>query len=253
MPSPLVASEQKVLQHFSRVSDRLVSQVDTTAQPQVIADWDIVPLVGGLVGKGCERTSRNRGADVSVTPLVHINDGLWAWIGYVEEWDEEPSAGRTRRFSFRNVGVTVHFGFKSDLHKPQMFRAEWAGFARWNGSSDWTFQAEGAGHPHWQFDALESLQGDDTSKKAQDLLEILQSEIEEAEPRDFVPQPLEQNDVEELLSLQQLSRIHFASAASWWNNSSEQPHIQAPKSLNDIETWVDKTIQYISQELVRLR
>jgi len=153
--------------------------VDPSAKAKLEADWNVIPLVAGLVGKGCEATSRNRGSDIQVAPMLLLDSGLWAWIGYHEEWDAENPAGVTRRFSFRSVCLTVYFGYLNVLYKPQMFRAEWAGWARWN-QTDFSYQAGNAAHPHWQFDALESLKRDEVEKRAAVSMAVLRSEAQEA-------------------------------------------------------------------------
>ena len=158
MPEPLRVTEASLAAHFGSIGAALGSKVDPAARVKLDADWSVVPLTAGLVGEGCEIISRNRGPDVPVAPMLLLESGLWAWVGYREEWDSEPPAGRVRRFSFRSAGLTIHFGYRNVRHKPQMFRAEWAGWARWNGT-DYGYQAGEAAHPHWQFDALESLKG----------------------------------------------------------------------------------------------
>jgi hypothetical protein len=42
-----------------------------------------------------------------------------AWLGYREEWADERPNRNVRRFSFRSVGLTIHFGWKNDLSLPK--------------------------------------------------------------------------------------------------------------------------------------
>ena len=172
MPAPLILTESELVTHFRAIGEILSAAVDVTVKVQINVDWDLSPIVGGLLGEGCEYVTRNRGLRVPVAPLLHLQQGLWAWLGYREEWANERPGRRMRRFSFRTIGMTVHFGWKNDVFKPQMFRAEWAGWARW-GSANYGFQAADAGHPHWQFDALESLPAIETVERARELREIL--------------------------------------------------------------------------------
>lgn len=252
MSAPLRVSETSLAAHFASVEAALDANVDPTARAKLDADWSVIPLVAGLVGVGCEITSRNRGPDVPVAPMLLLDSGLWAWVGYREEWGSEPPAGRTRRFSFRSAGLTVHFGYRNVRHKPQMFRAEWAGWARWNGA-DYGYQAGDAAHPHWQFDALESLKRDDAADRAATFLSVLRREEEEIEPRDFSPQTMSREEVGELIGVQELSRIHFASAAAWWKTAPEDAHAHAPSSFSDIQSWVRETLVYVIRELTRLQ
>ncbi len=252
MSDPLIVSERLLTAHLGRLEAILTSDIDTSPRATLAANWSLVPLVVGLVGEGCEVTSRNRGPDVRVAPLLLLENGLWAWLGYREEWEGEKPAGRVRRYSFRSAGLTVHFGYRYNRHKPQIFRAEWAGWARWNGS-DYGYQAGNAAHPHWQFDALESLKRDDADDRAMTFLSVLKREAKNIKPHEFSPQSMGRDEIGELVGAQELSRIHFASAAAWWKTAPDDAHAHAPASPTDIETWVQETVQYTLRELSRLQ
>lgn len=116
------------------------------------ADYRTGGVWTGLRGNGVEWVERNRGS-ASVTPFVQLRDGLIAWLGYQEVWDEEK--GRAP-FAYRQAGLTVHVGEIRDRVKPQLIRLEWPGLRDWDGSG-LGFQSPGAGHPHWQVDLFESL------------------------------------------------------------------------------------------------
>ena len=252
MPAPLGVSERSLATHFASIGDSLRGHVDPMARTELVADWGVVPLVAGLFGDGCELVARNRGKDVFVAPILLLDSGLWAWVGYREEWSSVRPAGGVRRFTFRSAGLTFHFGYRNIRHKPQMFRSEWAGWANWNGT-DYGYSAGDAAHPHWQFDALESLKREDTSERAADFLSILRSEEQDTEPRDFSPQSMGSEEVGDLISAQELSRIHFASAAAWWEAAPNDGHAHSPASLTEIRIWVDKTLRYVVRELARLQ
>jgi hypothetical protein len=49
----------------------------------------------------------------------HLQQGLWARLGYREEWADERPNRNVRRFSFRSEGLTIHFGWKNDLSLPK--------------------------------------------------------------------------------------------------------------------------------------
>ncbi len=63
----------------------------------------------GLVATNSIRGGANRRALQAATDGRPIFDA----------WSDEP----------RSVGLSVHFGIKNNIFKPQMFRAEWAGWA----------------------------------------------------------------------------------------------------------------------------
>jgi hypothetical protein len=252
VPTPLRISEPQLQAHFHQLSLIVSKATDPAIRAKLDADWNVVPIVAGLVGEGCEHISRNRGV-APVAPMAALRSGLWSWLGYREEWSGEAPAGRTRRFSFKASTITVHFGYRNMQSKPQMFRAEWAGWARWSGS-DYSYQAGEAGHPHWQFDALESLQRDDAAERARMYLSELQGDDADPIPRPFLDvHEFDKGAVDDVVSLQELSRMHFASAAAWWKNSPEDAHTHTPATVQHIQGWLRGTLGYIAQELRRLQ
>lgn len=251
MSDPLIATQSQLLEHFQRSGSILASAVDTSAQLQIEPEFVHHGAIGGLHGSGCEFAPRNRGRPVHVAPLRHLGQGLWVWLGYHEEWewDKERGNRRTRKYSFRSVALTIHFGLRNNVFKPQMFRAEWAGWAKWVGC-DYSFQAAKAAHPHWQFDALDSLPDDNLSQRAAQLLSRLKAEAE-PEIREFSPQ-LSNRDLRDFVTAQKLSRMHFASAAAWWKSPPHDEHVHGPANFGDIENWVRHSLDYIELELKRL-
>ena len=249
MAVAVIVNESRLQMHFRQSGRILASAVHRSAQLQVEADFVNSGVIGGLYGPGCERISRNRGRSASVAPLLCLGQGLWVWLGYHEEWAGERPNRRIRRYSFRSVGLSIYFGLRNNVLKPQMFRAEWAGWARW-GRGDYSFQAGNAGHPHWQFDALDSVPDDNVSERATQLLSRLKARTE-PEIREFGRQ-LADVDVRDFVAAQKLSRIHFASAAAWWKPSPHGEHVHGPGNLADIENWVRGSLDYIKVELERL-
>ena len=208
------------------------------------ADWSVDPLVAGMVGRECEFVTRNRGGQIPAARMLSLGDELWAWVSYREEWERPPRT--TQQFSFRSAGLTVFFGYANRQYKAQVFRAEWSGWAIWNGT-DYGYQAGGAAHPHWQFDALESLTRDASVNQAADDLRAA------IQPQDFSPPSIGSGEVRDLVLTQQLSRIHFASAALWWQDTSRDAHVHSPQSETEIQVWVGKTLKYVTRELTRLK
>ena len=249
---PLVLSEKRLSQHFAAVEAIINGVVSTDVTARVVPDWGVTPLAAGLVGKGCEIVSRNRGPDAYVAPLLCYDEGIWAWLGFYQEWASERPAGKTRRYSYRSTGLTIHFGFRNVLHKPQMLRAEWAGWARWDGQS-YDQQAGNAGHPHWQFDGVGSLRPGDSEQQVREYLERLSGEARIVEPKAFSPQGIKASDINEIVGAKDFSRLHLASVAAWWRRAPGDVHAHSPSSASDVETWVKKTIEYTVGELDRLQ
>ena len=252
MADSLVVSKNRLNQHFGSLGAILAQAASDDTNTEVVADWGVIPLSAGLVGKGCEMASRNRGTDAFVAPLFSLNAGIWVWLGFYQEWANERRAGQTRRFSYRSTTLTVHLGFRNIRHKPQIFRAEWAGWAKWNGQT-YGAQAGNAGHPHWQFDALESLRKQDARQLVRTYLAVLSHEARSVEPRTFNPNSVESSEIDEIVGTRDFSRIHFASVAPWWRSAPDDGHAHFPSSVADVESWVQKTIEYTVQEFSRLQ
>ncbi|MCY3812377.1 MAG: hypothetical protein OXH15_11330 [Gammaproteobacteria bacterium] len=217
---------------------------------QVDVEWGVDPIVAGLVGASCEVTARNRGVAAFVAPLREIRRGLVAWLGFREEWVGS-TAGTVRggRLAFRSCGMTIHVGVRNSRDKPQMFRAEWQGPQR--GTTDTHDATKGAGHPHWQVDALDSFV--DYEEQAQVLLRRMKEEGEERVARDFSFADVSPEEHEELMAVRNnLSRFHFASAAAWWRPAPANGHAHVPTSLREIESWLRATLDYTVSELARL-
>ena len=251
MPQPLTVTRTSLENHFGRIAEILRARFDAEVQVGIHVDWDVSPVVAALIGDRCEWVPRNRGRGrVHVAPLKHLGRGLWVWLSYREEWAYGQRVGDRQKLTFRSASITIHFGLKFAEYKPQMFRAEWAGWANWHGV-DFGYQAGGAGHPHWQFDALDSLSEADAAERAAKLRRLLADE-DDGGVRDFVPQ-MPSADVRDLVSHQELSRIHFASAAAWWKVPPHCEHTHNPERVKDIQVWLLQTLLYLSSELDRLR
>ncbi|HMN14341.1 MAG TPA: hypothetical protein PKD55_18650 [Bellilinea sp.] len=250
MPRPLTVTKASLETHLNQIAEILGTTVDIDAKIEIQVDWNLSPAVAALAGDGCERIERNRGrSGVQVAPIKHLGRGLWVWLSYREEWAYNRQIAGRQSFTFRSAAMTVHFGLRFDEYKPQMFRAEWAGWADWDGV-DFSFQAGEAAHPHWQFDALESLSEAGASERAALLREML-ADGDQGGVRDFVPQ-LPTDDVRDLVSNQQLSRIHFASAAAWWKAPPHCDHAHNPERVRDLQVWLRHSLSYLDSELDRL-
>jgi hypothetical protein len=249
-PSPLTV-KQAGLQAHLRATAGVLGHVLEGNRVDVEADWQTVPLIAGLVGAGCERIHRNRGGSVNVAPFAALNAHLLAWLSYREEWDVEAKRVANPRYLFRTASLSVYFGCRRDVYKPQMFRAEWSGWAQWAGGR-FGFQGSDAGHPHWQFDAIESLRENDQQERSETILKWLAEETSANERvREFEAPPT--SDVKDIITTQEFARIHFASAAAWWKPTPLNAHAHSPKTTAEIQTWLSRSLTYLRDELVRLR
>lgn len=250
MPKPLITTEAQLTTHFQRLEKIFESVCDISVQPQITVDSALSPVVAGLTGPGCEFVARNRGPRVPVAPLLYLHGGLWSWLSYREEWDGDEGSSRTRKLAFRTASITVYFGWRNDVFKPQMFRAEWSGWTRWDGVHH-SFQAGDAGHPHWQFDAFDSLLDQASAERAALLRELLNDQAE-GEVQEFSPQ-LANADVRDVVTSQKVSRIHFASAAAWWKPAPHDRHAHGPERLQDVQSWAQRSVRYLKGELEKLQ
>jgi hypothetical protein len=206
---------------------------------QIAVEYFSQGATAGFVGGECERINRNRGGQSNVAPFVVVDGDLLAWIGYYEAWRSVPG---TLPFAFRELSLTVHIGHRGDPVKPQVFRSEWAGLSDWGGG-EIGFQAMGAGHPHWQMDALESL-----AAFAEPVKFVPDADDEIATFEGSAPPP------EELLQSVTVERMHFASAADWWVPTSKggtPRHMNAPRGVDDLTSWAVNCVEYLRQELAR--
>ena len=253
MPRPLDIAQNALATHLTSMGATLSRRVYGTGHTTLSADWEVVPVVAGLSDARAEYTKRALGRRVPVVPLCSLGNDLWAWFSYREEWDGARPAGRTKRFTFRSTGLTFYFGCHNTRHKVQIFRAEWAGWAKWNGT-DCCYQAGGAAHPHWQFDALESLARADAGREtAGDWFASRSGDQRVTEAREFGVPSVRSEQVRDLVASKRLSRMHFASAAAWWTNVEPGPHVHTPGSGTEIRAWVGRTLDYVVEELDRLR
>lgn len=251
MSQRLIVSKSELERHFSTIEQLLSAHASYSARPQLEVAWQLEPIVAGVVGSGCERVRRNRGPDTFVIPSWQLAGEEIAWLGYREEWLPERATGHGPRFSFRSMSATVHFGPMGIVEKPQIFRTEWSGISSWSGGAD-SFQADGAGHPHWQFDAIESLMPNQEASEAQEILEALKEVTSPSAPRDFAPAESTLSEVSRTALGMKLSRIHFASAAAWWKARGEDAHAHSPNSIGELSRWLENTLTYVSRELTRL-
>jgi hypothetical protein len=69
---------------------------------------------------------------------------------------------------------------------------------------------------------------------------------------EFSPQ-LAEDEVRDAVSVQKISRMHFASAAAWWKPAPHNEHAHGPGRVADVENWVRCSMNYVNAELGRLQ
>jgi hypothetical protein len=242
--APLVelrASKGVLEQRWLSLSSQLGPMLGFSSQQlRIDAEAQSERVWAGLQGSACERVNRNRGGAARVVPLRALQNDLFAWLGLQEVWDIEVGP---RPFVFRQLSLTVHFGYLGDPIKPQAFRLEWPGVRDWNGAGV-SFQTPGAGHPHWQIDILESLARQKSEGFAVESIET----VEDFGAEDATP------DLNDLLRNMSIERMHLASAARWWllpTSAACGQHMNMPPDLAGLTRWLAESVLYMQQELGR--
>lgn len=208
-----------------------------------------------------EKALRERGGEIPVVPLLppERSRAIRYWASLHQSWSE-PATRREKSFLYHTTGITVFYGKENDRDKIQLFRAEWPGLRQLRDGSV-EFEAPGAGHPHWQFDAYQHHLRE--RRKEQQRRDELEAYLKEEQPEaenftDTVFVRSSPDEESELAThLQRLTRVHFASSTRWADNPWDgqvadlQAHAHAPTSLDQILNWITSTILYIRQEASR--
>ena len=139
--------------HWAHLEHELRAELGLRADEfSIISEWTLQRFSAGLMSPFVEMVDRERGGRVRVVPLFPEEPQKPYWVSWMEEWEVLGTGQRRCRFKASNL--TFFLGEPGLLTKAQLFRAEWAGIADWDGRGTLGWQAPGAGHPHWQFDAL---------------------------------------------------------------------------------------------------
>lgn len=211
---------------LARTLDMVTGEVFVTHE---IANLQAAVSLGG---RASETIARNRGKPHRVIPLCCVADDVFAWAGYREHWQRE--AGE-HNFRFTEGGFTLHVGRKGELDKPQILRSEWIG--RRSGMF-----GNGAGHPHWQFDVLESAR--------RPVVEPARFAQDPVDPMEFGSRRAEETFGESLLFGLTVERMHLASAAMWWHEPS-LPVARPAESVAELDRWILGCVTYLRQEVLR--
>lgn len=209
-------------------------------------------LFGSLVNEMFDKTMRERGGQVPIVMLVGGSAREKPiWVSWTEVWRE---GSRRRRFIYHTTGLTVFRGDRKEQQKIQLFRAEWPG-VRAVVEGEPQFEAQGAGHPHWQFDVLRSIQVNAEAELERRRVESVVADTTPVE--DFEIEKMPSNQVPIDLAEFRWTRVRFASLADWpvtpWNGNPGivRQHARGPASLVELHNWVLSTLRYIRREVQR--
>jgi len=221
-------------------------------------------LEGLTIDLACEnfphqRVLRGRGGYIPVVPLLMRNgEDTDYWLSLHQNWREEQRRATTSLL-YGTTSLTVYYGLDTEEDKLQLFRAEWPG-VRSLPNGEFTFEASGADHPHWQIDVYQNYKNEVASaqKRLQDLIEIFRGA---PQVEDF-GKVVEEEIMADLargreMCLQRLSRIHFAQRALWpvnpWrgDENTASSHAMAPVDVKEVANWCSSTILYVARELSR--
>lgn len=212
------------------------------------SEWQLEPVVAFLTGPAAEAVTRDRGRRTFAVPLLCRNERTY-WVSWLEEWNPVPG----RRYRYRSSNLTVYVGPFGEPRKTQLFRAEWPGVSDWQRDGVLGLQAPGAGHPHWQIDAVSELADVHRRRQsARDLLEFLRDDAEEFD--DSLVDEIGER-VGPLTAEIDWTRTHFASNAGWskdrWSGDlgSTNQHAHCPASTREIRDWICSTLVYLRHEL----
>lgn len=258
----LRASRSAVERHWGLLLNKMHRILPKTGEKYWIEPSALRGTTGDLMCRryAAERASRDLGVDVPIVPLIGTrNEPTRYWLSLHQSW-AEPADPRSQNFVYHTTSITVFFGKEASREKMQLFRAEWPGLRiRLGGNVE--FEAPGAGHPHWQFDAYQQhiRETKAEQQRLNDLEQLLNEELPEAE--DFADTVIEklssEEESERVARMQRLTKMHFASSTRWarspWDGdrTSTESHASAPTDLSEALNWITSTLVYIQHEIAR--
>jgi hypothetical protein len=168
--------------------------------------------------------------------LAHLGNNS-IYCSFIERW----AGVGIEKYQFRQVGLIFFLKNSDGTAARQLFRLEWE-----YESAD--KNVAHAAHPHWQFDRW--LTASDI-----DSVQSLKSTF--VPKPDNVPIAFGTQDTSELArpSLRWFTKLHFPAMAPWATSPildldfPSQPHSTVPNSPEEIESWVDSALYYLSNEL----
>lgn len=178
--------------------------------------------------------------------LLHTRLGRHSvWMSYSESWEV-----KNKFVDFNNAAFRIYLcpevpngegGFKPG-EAQQLLRVEWEGRNIRDGEK-WIFPAQGAGHPHVQFDRCAVFAG--TSDKL--LSQVGDFESIGASATEFKEQ-------QTFSELSWFHKLHFPMHAPWHEKPYKEedintiPHAIQPKSLDELEAWITSVALYVKKQ-----
>jgi len=263
--SPLLVQRGDIENHWRLLITELSAILPEDGASYTIDSSTYRGIVGDLFSNSFRsmKAIRERGQITSVVPLLHEDHADFSyWLGYHQSWRANP-VPRLRQLMYNTTGITVYFGDPNNEEKVHLFRAEWPGVRAQRSGKDeiFVFEAPGAGHPHWQFDAYQtrSIQVEEERQRLTDISRVLKdARLELEDFGDVVMSELvSMEEVRRHVCMQRLTGVHFASNAEWaskrWNGDAAetQSHTRGPMNTTEILNWTVSSIIYIQRELSR--
>jgi hypothetical protein len=263
--SPLHAQKGVIETHWQLLLPELKRILPRDGAPYLMDVGTLEGITGNLICGGFpdQKAIRERGPTASLVPLLEEDHSDFSyWLSLHQGWRENHRP-QIRGFIYHTTSITVYFGHPNTVEKIQLFRAEWPGVRvqREGKYENFIFEAPGAGHPHWQFDAYQSRAGQVESER-QRLISISRT-LDELLPEvenfgeSVVTELVSSEETERFKCMQQVTRIHFASHANWaiqpWrgDETNTKPHTRGPATTTEILNWITSSLSYIQRELNR--
>ena len=255
-PQPLDETVGSLAQHWKTLAEELSRYLPQAIKPR----FERMPASGQttvlLRAANSSRAPRQRGPAMPALPmLVDIAGNPRFQVGYEEEW-EERKGSRPLRFKASNL---TFFMFPPDDAQPvQLFRAEWPGVREWSTRGTVGCQAPDAGHPHWQFDALNHyMSREQRFARLRRSLNLLESSDDVVDFDPLASETMAELTVEEEGIDTSWTAVHFAAGAKWplapWvgDGIATDSHVWVPASLKNIRSWVVSAVVYTRDELLK--
>lgn len=264
--APLYASPATIRTHWTLLAAELDRVLPKDGVKYVINEVVISGIRGYLLSDAFRYQSamRSRGGSTTIAPLLdedHTKECYW--LSLYQSWIASPAGSGSRSFFYGTTSITVYFGSPETDDKLQLFRAEWPGIGvqRLGDFERFVFEAPGAGHPHWQFDAYQDRA--EEVEKERNRLEQLSRTLNELLPQveDFgqtiISEAAPGARFKRHKCMEQINRVHFASFADWssqcWegDKTRTESHARGPTSTKEILNWAVSTLVYLQSELGR--
>ena len=185
---PLDETFARIKQHWGMLARQLQKVMPRAEQLSI--DTAAGRVAGVLRSANSVLARRQHGGASPAAPLLlGLDETARYRVGYMEEWEERSGS---RPLRFRAANLTFFISPPNDAPAIQLFRAEWPGLREWT-QGVIGYQSPEAGHPHWQFDALDHYMSEEQRRarvrRALGMLSAPREAPEEFGPGSWKPQP----------------------------------------------------------------